>query len=628
MKVRSFLLILIVLISFFGCNVQDYSETPEVNFNFELDLKNYEGNYNYIEATVYDASKIKANGEFRYSNVDFSSLPNGYSSKHKISVGGKASFKINNVPKDMKAVVVVEVLNVEDRVSSVVYGGLSDVFTISKNAKYSIKLEKITPSKNEGTAIYKVEHYQQNLKDDNYTLIETEYKEDFNSNEASDSPREYQGFYVKEVQLFNEGTVVKVYYDRNTFTITLNTNEGNLENTEIKVKYGDCFDNNLIPTKEGYYFVGWYQDEEFTTAFDYSTIINRDYTLFAKFGSENVATNTDVSTMIENLTGEGPHYIKVTGEITSSTISSIKSKLQSKTSSYFIIDLSETIGLSTIESNAFYQCTNLIYIELPESITSIGAYAFYKCSSLTSVKLPKNVLSIGSHVFYGCSSLEGIDIPDGVTTIGQYTFYQCSKIKTIELPESVRDIGNSAFSKCTNLVNIKIPEGVTSIGSSVFSECLRLSKIELPESLTSINSSVFNKCIKLESVCFYGTSIGEKSFYECAMLKEFNFGDKLESIGKEAFYNCWSLESLSLPNTLNLIDEKAFYDCISLESLEIPLDNWYMQIPYSYDHTWGYSYNNKNVIPTINLLRNGYYAELSSSSSYNTTVWKMTRKVN
>ena len=59
----------------------------------------------------------------------------------------------------------------------------------------------------------------------------------------------------------------------------------------------------------------------------------------------------------------------------------------------------------SIESQAFYNCSDLTSVTIPDSMTSIGSWAFYGCSGLASMTIPVSVTSIGGAAFYGCSSL-------------------------------------------------------------------------------------------------------------------------------------------------------------------------------------------------------------------------------
>ncbi|MGN1480929.1 leucine-rich repeat protein, partial [Porcipelethomonas sp.] len=89
--------------------------------------------------------------------------------------------------------------------------------------------------------------------------------------------------------------------------------------------------------------------------------------------------------------------------------------------------------------------------------------------SLTEVEIPEEidglpVTNIGDCAFYNCTSLESITIPDSVTSIESGAFCGCTSLTSITIPESVTDIGDSVFEYCTSLESIKIPDSVTSIG--------------------------------------------------------------------------------------------------------------------------------------------------------------------
>lgn len=112
--------------------------------------------------------------------------------------------------------------------------------------------------------------------------------------------------------------------------------------------------------------------------------------------------------------------------------------------------------LESIGYDAF-ALTGLVAINIPDSVTSIGIAAFEYCSSLESITFSENskLKSIGNYAFYYCSKLASVTIPDGVTSIGVQAFEKCRSLTSITIPASVTSIGKDAFDDCSNLKSKK-----------------------------------------------------------------------------------------------------------------------------------------------------------------------------
>ncbi|MCH5221696.1 MAG: leucine-rich repeat protein [Muribaculaceae bacterium] len=285
-------------------------------------------------------------------------------------------------------------------------------------------------------------------------------------------------------------------------------------------------------------------------------------------------------------------------------------------------------SVTTIGSEAFYYCTGLTGIDIPNSVTTIGARAFRSCIGLTSIDIPNSVITIGSFVFSSCTGLTSIDIPNSVTTIGNSAFDGCTGLAGVTIGNSVTEIGGSAFNGCTSLTSIDIPNSVTSIGNSpfygctglteivvdkenklydsrdncnaiietyanrlivgckntiipnsvttigseAFMSCTGLTSINIPNSVTIIDEWAFNECTGLTSLEIPNSvkSIGYQSFSDCIGLTEITLGNSLTSIGNCAFENCSGLTSINIPSSVISIGFKAFANCSSLKSIDIP----------------------------------------------------------
>lgn len=108
-----------------------------------------------------------------------------------------------------------------------------------------------------------------------------------------------------------------------------------------------------------------------------------------------------------------------------------------------IINLPDT--LEFIDKAAFYNCKNLIYVEMPIAVKSIGANAFDGCVSLIDIKLPVNLTRIEDKTFKDCIGLNSVTINDKVTFIGDSAFLNCNNLSTIYGAKFVNTIKLNAF---------------------------------------------------------------------------------------------------------------------------------------------------------------------------------------
>jgi hypothetical protein len=154
---------------------------------------------------------------------------------------------------------------------------------------------------------------------------------------------------------------------------------------------------------------------------------------------------------------------------------------------------------------AFYNCTSLTSVTIPDSVTSIGYEAFGWCSNLTNVKFGNSVTSIGLCAFTNCTSLTSVIIPNSVTSIGPEAFYYCG-LTSVTIPDSVTSIGEAAFIFCSSLISATIGNGVMSIGDEAFRDCTSLTNAYFKGNAPSMGSNVFGGCARKFTVCYTASS--------------------------------------------------------------------------------------------------------------------------
>ena len=249
----------------------------------------------------------------------------------------------------------------------------------------------------------------------------------------------------------------------------------------------------------------------------------------------------------------------------------------------------------TIGNSAFSGCNKLCNVTIPASVTTIDEYAFYDCSSIDSVFIsditawctiqfgyagnllryakhlilngeevvdlvvPGSVSDIGENAFNGFKGLRSVAICDGVLSIGNDAFYDCTNITSLDLGNTVTTIGPYAFSKCSGLTHLSIPNSVATISFMAFEQCVNLASLHIPNSVSSIGRNAFAFCFHLSSIIVDSNNPVYDSRDNCNAI--------IETATNDLFVGC---NNTVIPNTVTSIHESAFQSMIEMTEVFIP----------------------------------------------------------
>ena len=152
------------------------------------------------------------------------------------------------------------------------------------------------------------------------------------------------------------------------------------------------------------------------------------------------------------------------------------------------------VNLTVIPYQMVYGCTNLSTISIPNYVQEFGNEAFRGCTKLHSIDFAdgQNLLSIGQYAFYNCSTLVSVTVPEGVQTLGAYAFYNNSSLVKIKLPSTLNVIGNYAFGNCQQLMKMNVAAyAPPTVSSNTFYSVPRTATVYVPESAINTYKSTY-----------------------------------------------------------------------------------------------------------------------------------------
>ncbi len=162
-----------------------------------------------------------------------------------------------------------------------------------------------------------------------------------------------------------------------------------------------------------------------------------------------------------------------------------------------------------IIDGAFYNCTRLSDIWIPDSVTVMGDGVFMYCANLSSVTLPNHLSHLGSLTFMDCKGLSNISIPLKLTHIGDYAFYGCTSLTDIHYAGTAeqwnavqKEEGNDPLLTAEKhylpvCVNFVLPTSLTVIGEEAFAGLPAGTVVQMPENVASIGDGAFGDGVLL-----------------------------------------------------------------------------------------------------------------------------------
>ncbi|WP_101722021.1 leucine-rich repeat protein [Eggerthella timonensis] len=363
-------------------------------------------------------------------------------------------------------------------------------------------------------------------------------------------------------------------------TVVFDAQGGTPARQEAVVGKGSPVRMPASPSKGGASIAGWFTDPacEEGSRWDFSSIVDSDTTLYAKWVDE-VRDGDYVYRMRSD--GASLSVAAVDSESLSGDIAipatyefggdGIALPVKEIASCGFSLSKIETLSVpNTVEvigNEAFRQSEKLrsVVLEQGSALSSIETNAFRECTSLAGFQFPASLEVLGNCVFEKCSSLATVEFNNDMTlsTLSTYTFRDCANLREVRLPDSLSALDYGAFLNCASLADIDL-SGIEIIAYKAFAGS-GLVSVVIPESVTTLEANVFEACKSLAHATVQArlSAIPAATFRLCEALVSVSLPSSVKSFGVSVFRNCplstiyadGSMQDADIPGVFDAADK-------------------------------------------------------------------------